>query len=166
MTDHAFRQKRAMVAQLWKDMAAAYGSLWTKDGGVETERFATWVDNLAADFTTSEIRDGILRMRKRTDKYPPTLPEFRSVIEANRPRPVPQNCTDEFKRQTEHTGAKLLAGKAGNQGNRVVMRDGVYVHVIKRDGKWIDAEWQRNCPDGLMPMHQNLANPLKRKSPQ
>lgn len=153
MVDHAFRQKRAMVAQLWKDMAAAYGSLWTKDGGVESERFATWVDNLC-DFTTNEIREGVLRVRKRTDKYPPTLPEFRGVIESARPYKPPQNMPDPDMRQLEANGKKLLAGKMADSQNRIVRKtNGTYVHQMKVNGKWEDQPAWEDHP----------ANPVRRK---
>lgn len=137
MSDQKWKQKRAILAQLWKDMAAAYGSLWTKEGGVETERFQHWLDCLQ-DFEVTELRDLVLRLRKREDKYPPTLPEVRGLLRGARPRVDPQNCTDEVKAETERRGQKLLAGSFQRGDNRIVKKSGKYVHQKRVDGAWKD----------------------------
>lgn len=154
MTDHAYRQKRSLIKQLWDDMGITYGRKWLAEDQAVEGRKERWLEAVS-EFRTEDIRTGIMLARKRTDPFPPTLAEFRGLIEANRKRYTPDNGAGDVK-TLERQGAKLLAGKLSGQRDRIIKRDEVYIHQVKKAGEWIDADWQKGGVD-MLPMHRRLA---------
>ena len=141
MTDHAYKQKRALLAQFWKDQSHGYGKQWTQEGDVKSERFAYWLDSVA-DYTTEQIRDGILAARKRTEKFPPNVGEFLAYIKANIRRHEPQDVIDVDRAMVEQQATKLLAGKVSKGRHRIIKRGDDYAHQTLKGDEWSDAKWQ------------------------
>lgn len=159
MADHAYRQKRAMLAQFWKEMAANFGKRWIDEGDVESERFALWLEGVS-HFTTAEIRDGILHSRRSTSPHPPSLNEFRGLITVNRKTREPDNGGEALKQLEERQSAKLLAGSGGNKTHRIIQRDGQYVHQVMHGDEWVDSPFMKENPDGMTAAHARLARKL------
>ncbi len=149
MTDHDYQAKRRILRQFWTEQSAAYGRRWMQEDEAQPGRFDAWADRLSV-FRVAELRDGVAAARQLTNPHPLSLPEFIGIIKANRKSYAPQNCPDDMAR-LEHQGRKLLAGKMEGGGNRIIKRDELYVHQVRRGDDWVDADWQRNHPDGILP---------------
>jgi hypothetical protein len=69
------------IGQLWGRMAAMYGHKWTSNYGDADD--GTWLSGLV-DLSPADLADGLRACLKRTDPWPPTLPEFRQLCRPRR----------------------------------------------------------------------------------
>jgi hypothetical protein len=96
-----------MVA-MWHRMGAFFGAAWESQyGGVEDQTISAWAGALGA-FTVGELAGAIKAMEGWEEKFPPTFPEFRAVLMAQRGQSRP-NWTDE-RIEAEQTRGRGVAG--------------------------------------------------------
>lgn len=65
------------IDRIWQRMTDIYGHKWTSGYG-DCDKDGTWAMGLA-DMTNAELRAGFVACVKRSDPWPPSLPEFRSL---------------------------------------------------------------------------------------
>ena len=86
-------QKSTAISKFWRRMGQIYGHKWESAHGTH-DADETWAIGLA-DLSLEEIGNGLHGCIKRTDPWPPSLPEFRLLcrpVKAKRENAAMYHC--------------------------------------------------------------------------
>lgn len=66
------------IEALWQMMGSMYGHKWVSSFGAQVDPDRVWAATLK-NVTPEQVKEGLQRLAKRGDEWPPSAPEFRKL---------------------------------------------------------------------------------------